>query len=242
MDAELGRRAPDLDERIEIARDLRELVWKWTRRMADLGPDEGPRRWSDPDGTDDQEVDLRLATLAVQSHLAKELEAWTTESAVVAVGHGAGLADVADALGVTRQAVEKRWGYLRRGHRVVVVISRRDKVHADPDDPRGAYGEVGGGAQYDADRGAWGVGRTVRATATHAIVAVDGTVKRVYRLDPDGWYESETVPGKWEFTAVGDAPLDPEAVAAAVAAGELPYGIGADCPTRVGGAYRPEWF
>ena len=89
-------------------------------------------------------------------------------------------------LGITRQAAEKRWGYAQLGmKRVAGVISRRDRVH---DDGQGrSYGEVGGNSQYDSDRQEWPVGKVVRGLARYWIVAVDGTVQRVYTIDPGSW-------------------------------------------------------
>ncbi|MFF1482605.1 hypothetical protein ACFVYD_34525 [Streptomyces sp. NPDC058301] len=61
-----------------------------------------------------------------------------------------------------------------------MVISRRDRVREYAGDPRVRVGEVGGDEQYDNDRGRWPVGKQVRAEAMYAIIAVDGTVRRVY--------------------------------------------------------------
>ncbi|MFD5552261.1 hypothetical protein ACFWIA_00285 [Streptomyces sp. NPDC127068] len=149
-------------------------------------------------------------------------------------------ADVGDALGTSRQAAEQRFGHVRHGKKVAAVISRRGRVREDPADPRGAYGEVGDAGQYASDRGIWPIGKRVRAEAQYAIVAVDGLVRRVYELDPDGWSEVES--SKWEFTAVGNRELTKDEIDAAYEAGNLPLRPGDDCPTRAGGAYRPHWF
>jgi hypothetical protein len=119
------------------------------------------------------------------------------------------------------------------------VISRRDRVRQDLDDARRSYGEAGGAEQYDADRSAWPIGKAVGEQARHAIVAVDGTVRRVNALDPAGW--ECVAPKKWAFTAVGNRSATSEEIDAAHAAGELPRPPGDECLTRVGGAYRPHW-
>lgn len=219
---------------------LDELTWTWACDIAGL--DAGNTSLDPgPDNGDDATQATRLARLRVLKHVARHLDLLTEQTAGLALDHGADLDDIATALGVTRQAVRKRFGHLLRlGDSVAVVISRRDRVRHDPDDPRGAYGEIGGPDQYAADRGLWSVGRAVRDQADHAVVAVDGTVRRIYALDPDGW--TEVSPGKWQFTAVGDQPMDDASVRAGVAAGHIPLGIGDDCPTRIGGAYRPHWF
>jgi hypothetical protein len=118
------------------------------------------------------------------------------------------------------------------------VASRRDRTH---DDGNGRiYGETDGPGQYDSDRMEWRVGREVRQLAEYWIVAVDGTVRRVYRIDRKSWHEVS--PGYWEFRAVGDRELTDAEIAAAYAAGDLPLRPGDACPTRAGGAYRPYWF
>lgn len=121
---------------------------------------------------------------------------------------------------------------------VAVVISRRDRVRAD--EQGDVYGEVGGAGQYDSDRGVWAVGQRVREKARYAIVAVDGIVRRVYAIDPDGWHQDPS--GKWEFRAVDDRECTAAEIRAAHAAGDLPFRPGDDCPTGGGGAYRPHWF
>jgi hypothetical protein len=118
------------------------------------------------------------------------------------------------------------------------VISRRDRVRTGQQGPD--YGEVGGTGQYDSDRGVWPVGKRVREMARYAVIAVDGTVRRVYRIDPDGWRQDS--PGKWEFRAIHDRECTAAEIGAAYAAGDLPLRPGAECPTRAGGAYRPHWF
>jgi cell division protein FtsZ len=121
---------------------------------------------------------------------------------------------------------------------VAIVISRRDRVRTGQQDL--AYGEVGGTGQYDSDRGVWPVGERVREMARYAIIAVDGTVRRVYRIDLDGWRQDS--PGKWEFRAIRDRECTAAEIGAAYAAGDLPLRPGDECPTRAGGAYRPHWF
>lgn len=240
MTKEMRRRAPTQDERIEMIDDIDELAWAWARRLADLGPDDEPLKPRDDNMSDEQVKTVRLALLNAQNLITKQFEAWMPETAFTAIEQGADFEDIAGVLGVSRQAVEKRWGYMRRGERVAVVISRRDRVREYPDDPRTRVGEVGGDEQYESDRGTWPIGKTVRTKAQYAVVAVDGTVRRVYELVPDGWDQVE--PNKWQFTAVGDRPLTEQEVATAYAAGKLPLQPGDDCPTRAGGAYRPHWY
>lgn len=240
MSEEMRRRAPTHDEHFKMLDDIEELAWAWARRLADLGPDDEPLNPRGSDLSDEQLKAARLALLGAQNLITKQFEAWMPETAFTAIEQGADFEEVAGVLGVSRQAVEKRWGYMRRGDRVAVVISRRDRVREYPDDPRTRVGEVGGDEQYESDRGMWPIGKTVRAKAQYAIVAVDGTVRRVYALDPHGWSEPE--PNKWQFTAVDGRELTEKETAAAYEAGELPLKPGDDCPTRVGGAYRPHWF
>ncbi|MEU3706976.1 hypothetical protein AB0E82_32320 [Streptomyces anulatus] len=240
MSDEVEPRPLEEPERDALQAGLDDLAWTFAKRAAGLAPDDQPAAVDDAGLSDDGIRAARLARAAVF----KQIEGLTASRIRLDVGqaleHSATLDDVAAALGVSRQAVAKRFGDLRRGERVVVVISRRDRVREYPADSRVRVGEVGGPQQYDSDRGVWPAGRRVRAEARHAVVAVDGVVRRIYALDPDGWREAE--PGKWEFTAVGGRELDAADIAAAYGAGELPLRPGDSCPTRAGGAYRPCWF
>lgn len=76
----------------------------------------------------------------------------------------------------------------------------------------------------------------MREKARYAIVAVDGTVRRVYRPDPDRWTPSGA---KWQFTGT---TLPHEQVQELAGPGELPLRIGDPCPAKPGGACRPLWF
>ncbi|MFE2693735.1 hypothetical protein [Streptomyces mirabilis] len=240
MSGEMERHPLEGADRDELHSSLDDLAWAFARRAAGLGPDDPPFNVYDDGLSDDQIKAARLARVAIY----KDLESLVSSSMRLDVGqaleYGAHWDEVAEALEVSRQAVAKRFGDLRRGENVAVVISRRDRVREYPADTRVRVGEVGGPEQYDSDRGGWLIGKKVRAEAKYAIVAVDGIVRRIYELDPAGWREAE--PNKWEFTAVGDRELDDAAIATAYTAGELPLQPGDDCPTRAGGAYRPHWF
>lgn len=237
----MTRRPLTEDELSDVNYELGELAWRFARRASGLGPTDPPEHRRLPDLSDDQAAAARLATLAVLGQIQDSLRRLADGEAMAAFQHGADLADLAAALGVTRQAAESRWGYMRRaGDRVAVVISRRDRVHSDPTDSRGTYGEVGGADQYDSDRGPWPVGRSIRDAAEYAIIAVDGTVRRAYWLE--SWARHPDRPDKWIFTARGGRALTDAEIDAAYAAGTLPLGLGDPCPTRAGGAYRPHWF
>jgi hypothetical protein len=222
-------------ERGALHVELDTLAWKFARPATGLSPD---ATMYDAGPGDDEITNARLARAAVLEILRRQTESSINEDVLTALQHGADADEIASMLGITRQAVEKRWGYAQQGlDRVAVVISRRDRVRADG---RGRYGEVGGVEQYRADRGLWPIGKRVRELARYAIVAVDGTVQRVYRVKPDGWHEVTS--NKWEFTAIGDRACTAAEIEAAHSARELPLRPGDDCPTRVGGAYRPHWF
>ncbi|MEU9044535.1 MULTISPECIES: hypothetical protein [unclassified Kitasatospora] len=224
--------------RLELAID--ELTSAFARELA--GVVGGPRVDGPIDPEDDSSADEpeRLAYLRVLKHATGHLSNRTDQTALGLIDRGTDLEDVAQALGVGVPAVRKRFGSVRQGERVAVVISRRDRVRHDESDPRGSFGEVGGYEQYASDRGVWPIGAGVRAQAEFAIVAVDGVVRRVYRIDPDGWREHS--PRLWEFTAVGGVPLTPSEIRQAQLAGDLPLVPGDSCPTRAGGAYRPHRF
>lgn len=187
------------------------------------------------DGSPDAILTRAMVMEAVRRHAEDSVHS----NVVNALRQGADHGEVAQALGITRQAAEKRWGYARLGMKhVAVVISRRDRVRDDGQG--GSYGEVGGPGQYDSDRRQWRIGRKVRELARYGIIGVDGAVERVYPIDPGSWLEVS--PGYWEFRAIGDRECTDAEIAAAYAAGDLPLRPGDDCPTRVGGAYRPHWF
>jgi len=240
MSDEVKRRPLGGEDRGRLHLAVDDLTWTWARTLAGLGEGEAPLTPYDAGHGDECTQAVRLARLTVLKHLAGYVDLLTEQDAVSALDHGAGVEEVAEALGITRQAVTKRWGHVRQGERVAVVISRRNRVREHADDPRGRVGEVGGDAQYDNDRGQWPVGRTVRAKARYAVVAVDGTVRRVYEIAPDSWEEAG--PRLWRFAAVGDRALNAEEIDAAYRAGQLPLKPGDACPTRIGGAYRPHWF
>ncbi|MFZ2177724.1 MAG: hypothetical protein WAW17_27600 [Rhodococcus sp. (in: high G+C Gram-positive bacteria)] len=147
---------------------------------------------------------------------------------------GAETEDLCSSLGVTRQAIEKRWP--TPGEQVAVVISRRNRVYRE--DGR-LYGEVGGDAQYDADRQWFAVGAKVRSKAKYAIIGVDGVTDRIYEIEPDGWKQDEDG-RKWSFVAKHGRPMTPTEIDAAGDA--LPLRPGDRCETRAGGSYRPLWF
>ena len=217
-------------EREALHLEIDTLAWKFARLLT--GGD------TDDDGPRDIK-DARLARATVLEVLRGQAESSINDDVLTALRHDADAGEVASALGITRQAVEKRWGHAQQGlDHVAVVISRRDRVRAD--DQGNSYGEVGGADQYDSDRRVWPIGQRVRELARYAIIAVDGTVQRVYPIDPGGWHEA--LPGKWEFTAISGRECTPAEIDAAYAAGDLPLRPGDDCPTRAGGAYRPHWF
>jgi hypothetical protein len=218
-------------EREALRTELHALAWKFAGPVT-----EDCARTSSPG--DDEIKHSHLARLRVLAELRRETENSINGEVLEAGRHGASAREIAPALGITRQAADKRWGHAQDMERVAVVISRRDRVR---DDGQGrTYGEVGGPGQYDSDRLEWRVGEDVRSLARYAIIAVDGIVQRVYPIDTEGWREIS--PGYWAFRAIGDRVCTDAEIDAAYAAGDLPLRPGDDCPTRAGGAYRPHWF
>ena len=218
-------------ERAALRTELHALARKFTGPVTgDCACTDGP--------CDDEIKNAHLAQLRILADIRRETEISINSEVLEARRHGASTREIAPALGITRQAADKRWGHAQDMKRVAVVISRRDRVR---DDGQGrTYGEVGGASQYDSDRREWRVGEDVRTLARYAIIAVDGIVQRVYPIDPEGW--DEISPGYWEFRAIGDSVCTDTEIDDAYAAGDLPLRPSDDCPTRAGGAYRPHWF
>ena len=222
---------PDTGQDIELGWQLGQLAWKWAHTLT---AGELPGSTDEEGLAPGQRKTACLARLAATRHLARKCDELAASDALTAMENGAGMEEVAAAWGVSRQAAAKRWGHLLQGERVAVVISRRSRVHDDPADPRGRYGEVGGSGQYDSDRGDWFVGAAVRARARYAIIGVDGAMRRGYRIG--SWAPSGA---KWQFHGTA---LSPEEIEKLHEAGDIPLQIGDPCPTRAGGAYRPLWY
>ncbi|MFE2414980.1 hypothetical protein ACFXDE_42315 [Kitasatospora sp. NPDC059408] len=208
---------PATAEQAELIRAVEQLAQDWIRTR-------------NPAATGDSGAG-ELRHLAVLKQIDEACQAAAARTAVAALKQGADFEDLGEAWGFSWQAASKRWGHLARGEQVAVVISRRNRVHRD------GYGEVGGKEQYDADRGAWPVGEEVRRKARYAVIAVDGAVRRVYKIT--GEWEPDPTSPKWHFagTLLTDLEID-----AAHDAGDLPLKPGDPCPTQRGRAYRPHWF
>lgn len=96
-------------------------------------------------------------------------------------------------------------------------------------------GEVSPQQQRQADAGFWRVGEAVREACLPMTVTVAGTVERIYEVN--GWSRD---PGSRKWVAdlgelLTDGDLDSRYP-------DYPYRHGGECPTRGGGAYRPETY
>ncbi|MFC6013102.1 hypothetical protein [Nocardia lasii] len=119
----------------------------------------------------------------------------------------------------------------QRTNRTFPVISRSGRSYVATNGR--LYGEISPNQQRQADAGYWRVGEAIRAANLPMTVAVAGTVERIYEVNswsPHG--------DKW-VAALGalltDNDLDTRYP-------DYPYRYGDDCPTRNGGAYRPETY
>lgn len=236
---------PDLDaEALEI--DLSALVRRWGLRQLAAHP---PAGFPDPAGfaarldvgdvTRDEQRAFWLVKLSVLKALGRTGEGLQRGAASAAAECGASTADIGEALGISRQAVEKRWGTVQSGIQEIVVISRRARSYPGPEgDSREFYGEVGGPDQYESDRGWWPVGKRVRDTAKYAVIGVEFEVKRVYRITPGAW-TGPNVNRKWQFSGI---ELLPDEVDSAYDRGELPVRLGDPCQTRWRRSYWPARF
>lgn len=139
MGNSIARLEPTDRERSEILLELRDLAWKHARRRLPFDAVEPPGGLKADDLSEEEMGAAYLAQLAVLTELAKGCEGLAPLMAAGAMARGADHQDLGDACGVTWQAARKRWGPLNRGDgRVAVVISRRNRVHHDPDGPTGS--------------------------------------------------------------------------------------------------------
>lgn len=118
-----------------------------------------------------------------------------------------------------------------RTQRVFPVIARSGRAYIE--DTGRPYGEVGASQQRQADAGSWRAGQAVRDQCEPMTVSVTGTVERIYKVN--SWAKKGR---KWVADLgpeLSDADLDAHYP-------DYPYRRGDDCPTRVGGAYRPETY
>lgn len=117
------------------------------------------------------------------------------------------------------------------------VISRSGRTYREGDGR--LYGEVDKAMQEQADAGYWRVGAAVRSALEPMTIAVGGTVRRIREVT--AWVR-DADSGKWmaEFGRTFSSPEDNAVIDRLYP--DYPYRIGADCPTRRGGAYRPETY
>lgn len=119
----------------------------------------------------------------------------------------------------------------QRSHRNIAVISRSGRAYQQPDGR--IYGEVSPAEQRQADAGSWRANAAIRADLLPLTVAVGGTVQRIYEVND--WHRDGK---KWVAdlgSELTNADLDSNYP-------DFPYRVGDDCPTRGGGAYRPETY
>jgi len=87
--------------------------------------------------------------------------------------------------------------YERAVTRWVPTVWRRDREWVQPDGR--LYGETSAAEQEQADRRYWAVGAEVRAQNHPLVLAVNGTIERVYEVA--GWIRED---GQTKWTALGD--------------------------------------
>lgn len=119
----------------------------------------------------------------------------------------------------------------QRDHNNIAVISRRARSYRQEDGR--VYGEVTPDEQRQSDAGAWRANQAIRNDCLPLVIAVDGTVERIYEVND--W---SPVGKKWEAdlgAELSNQALDRDYP-------DFPYRLGDDCPTRRGGAYRPEVY
>lgn len=120
-----------------------------------------------------------------------------------------------------------------RDGRVFPVVSRSGRSYREATGR--IYGEVSPAQQRQADAGYWRVGTAVRDACEPMTVAVAGKVERIYEVR--GWIR-DSASGKW-VADLGRRLTNDELDRLYP---EYPYREGHECPTRRGGAYRPETY
>ncbi|WP_433574189.1 hypothetical protein [Nocardia brasiliensis] len=177
----------------------------------------------------EERIARNLAALAdIRVNLRPALRILEEALGVSALQAGARIGDLATAAGLTPQGASDRWAHLT-GDRIIVVISRNTPKNPPTN-------------TYDHDRAWWYIGATVRELAHYAVIAEGGTVQRVYELDPNSWSPNPDNGKQWQFRAFRDLPLSADEVESLHQTGDIPYTLGSACPTKAGGAYRPERF
>ncbi len=120
-----------------------------------------------------------------------------------------------------------------RTMRAFPVISRSGRTYTEPNGRK--YGRTVPSEQPQADARYWRVGVAVREACEPMTVAEGGVVERIYEVK--GWYLEQ---GQTKWTAdLGPEISDPDL---AIRYPGYPYRRGYPCPTRNGGAYRPEYY
>lgn len=119
----------------------------------------------------------------------------------------------------------------QRTKRNIAVVSRSGRAFRQKNGR--VYGEVSPVEQRQSDAGSWKSNPGIRADCLPLTIAVGGTVRRIYEVfawKPDG--------KKWVADLgqeLSNADLDRDHP-------DFPYRIGDNCPTRKGGAWRPETY
>lgn len=124
--------------------------------------------------------------------------------------------------------------YERAVTRYVPTVWRRDREWKQPDGR--LYGETSEHEQEQADRRYWAVGKEVRAQKQPLVVAVEGTIERVYHVS--GWIQEA---GQTKYSALGSGTWATGAAPSWVPAwwpDELSPGARLSAPARQG-AYTP---
>lgn len=221
-------------ERLWLSRSVRTIMVGLAGQLSGLGP-QAWTRYEDGELEFAEVREFQLALLRVHSVLACEIEAGMSEAAAAALDNTAELGDVASATGLDRAHAYERWGALTAvGERIALIISQ-PWPDAGPSVLRTPE------ALYERDRRWWRVSSAARRHAEHAIVVVDRQVQRIYAIDPDGW-QSDATGARWEFRALGSAPLSQIHVDRAYEKSRLPVRLGDPYPARLDRGCVPCYF
>lgn len=98
----------DAGDREKMTAEVRELTWRWARRLMGRGPNDAPVS-EDENLPTEQVRAAQLALLAACEQLRTELDERARQTAAAAAAAGVDYPAMGAAVGMTRQGARRRW-------------------------------------------------------------------------------------------------------------------------------------